>query len=66
MQWVAKKYYDETEITREGLEWVATSHWEYYLEERKRSARWKAVAKCYHESYYTLEELVTELLEVKQ
>jgi hypothetical protein len=34
--------------------------------ERKRSARWKAIAKCYHESYYALEEFVTELLEVKQ
>ena len=34
--------------------------------ERKRSARWKAIAKCYHESYYALEEFVTELLEVEQ
>jgi hypothetical protein len=34
--------------------------------ERKRSARWKEAAKSYHESYYTLDEYVTELLEVKQ
>ena len=48
------------------LEWVTNMLEGELSKERKRSARWKAVAKCYHESYYTLEELVTELLEVEQ
>ena len=57
---------DDLKKHLEGMTWVADSNNEAYQTERKRSARWKAAAKSYHESYYALEEFVTELLEVKQ